>query len=242
MEPRVGIVSLKGAHRRTGVALTILVVLALLVVVGGTVSGGEPVDANDPVIANDPAVAADLPDVPSAASALPDCADLIPTINGECLLEEIIGGSAAGSLPVESSVSAASSVGGRRVYLTTTNFYPDLARTACNAGFHMASLWEILDTSNWVYDAGQPGAYLNPDMGDGPPSYWYGWVRTGGDSSADNVAGQGNCAVWTTRVGTSYGTSVRLSRTWESAPGDIATWDATAFACSFIGPVWCAED
>ena len=131
---------------------------------------------------------------------------------------------------------------GRHFYLTSTAYYPDQALTACSAGYHMASLWEILDVSNLTYDFNHPAANVKSDSGFGPPSFWNGWVRTGYDSSASSTTGTGNCNNWTSRLDTAYGVSVRLSNSWEVNPGDISTWDATSFPCNYSGPVWCVGD
>jgi hypothetical protein len=106
----------------------------------------------------------------------------------------------------------------------------------------MASLWEILDTSNWVYDHDHPTAHVQDDSGHGPPSQWYGWIRTGYWSSGDPIPGTGNCQAWTSRSSGDEGTLVRLTRYWETAPGEILTWDAYSFSCSTVGPVWCVKD
>jgi hypothetical protein len=132
--------------------------------------------------------------------------------------------------------------GGRHFYLTTQNYSPSAALTVCATGYHMASLWEILDVSSMTYDYDHPAAYTKADSGYGPPSYWYGWVRTGGDSSGSSTTGTGNCLTWTSTSGTDYGVAVRLSNTWETAPGDILAWDATPFTCNMSGPVWCVGD
>ena len=131
---------------------------------------------------------------------------------------------------------------GRHFYVTSTNYYPDEVKTACSTGYHMASLWEILDVSNLTYDYDHPAAKTKADSGFGPPSNWYGWVRTGYDSSSSSTTGTGNCNNWTSRLDTVYGVSVRLSNSWETAPGDIFTWDATSFTCNYVGPVWCIGD
>lgn len=132
--------------------------------------------------------------------------------------------------------------GGRHFYLTEANHAIDEVLTACASGYHMASLWEILDVSNLTYDYDHPAAHTKADSGHGPPSYWYGWVRTGFFSSGSTTAGTGNCQNWSDTTAANSGVSVRLSRTWESAPGDISTWDATSFTCNFSGPVWCVGD
>ncbi|MHB8788977.1 MAG: hypothetical protein ACYDBT_03765 [Desulfobulbaceae bacterium] len=132
--------------------------------------------------------------------------------------------------------------GGRYFYLTDQSYSPNQGLTACSAGYHMASLWEILDVSSLIYDYGNPAAHTRADSGYGPPSNWYGWVRTGYDSSGSSTTGRGNCLNWTSNDAANYGVSVRLSSSWETAPGDIFTWDATSFTCNLVGPVWCVGD
>ena len=131
---------------------------------------------------------------------------------------------------------------GRHFYLTNSSYAQNTALTACSSGYHMASLWEILDVTNLVYDYNHPAATTKADSGFGPPSYWYGWVRTGYTSSGSSTTGTGNCQDWSSASGSDYGVAVRLSNTWETAPGDISTWDATSFSCSSAGPVWCVGD
>jgi hypothetical protein len=132
--------------------------------------------------------------------------------------------------------------GGRHFYLTDANFPTNQALTACADGYRMASLWEILDVSNLVYDYDHPDAHVKADSGNGPPSGWYGWVRTGGASSTSATAGLGNCSNWTSTSSGASTVAIRLSTAWEIAPGDIGTWDATSFTCNFTGPVWCVGD
>jgi hypothetical protein len=131
---------------------------------------------------------------------------------------------------------------GRHFYLTNLNYPTDQVLTACSPGYHTASIWEILDVSNLTYDVNHPDAHKKADQGYGPPSYWHGWVRTGWDANTSNVTGTGNCSNWTSKSNTAYGVSVRLSRTWETAPGDLSTWDANSFTCNLTGPVWCVMD
>ena len=124
----------------------------------------------------------------------------------------------------------------RRFYLAG----PQVATSApdgCATGYHFASLWEILDTSNLVYDTalGVPG----PDGGSGPPTTWPGWVRTGYTSSSVNTPGQGNCSAW--QMTTGFGTTVRLASDW-AAGGDMHAWDASTAPCVNPAHVWCVED
>jgi hypothetical protein len=98
----------------------------------------------------------------------------------------------------------------RSYYLTQNLFTGANALTACEPGFHMASLWEIFDTSNLQYDTTR--GYTRADSGNGPPQNDddLGWVRTG------NIAGSGftrpglaNCSAWTSPDG--FGSAVASS-------------------------------
>ena len=80
------------------------------------------------------------------------------------------------SLMPQHAASAEDKKASRAFYLTTTTHTGAQATTACAAGFHMASLWEIFDPSNLRYDA-TVGATAD-DSGAGPP-FLGGWVRTG---------------------------------------------------------------
>jgi len=158
------------------------------------------------------------------------------------LLVLLLSGSIAPENPVSAQTGIADFVpqgSGRHVYLTKANYATNQVRTACASGYHTASFWELYDISNLIYDYNHPDAYTKTDSGYGPPSYWYGWVRTGYDSSSSSTTGTGNCNNWSSTSNSVYGVSVRLSRTWETAPGDIGPWDATTFTCNFAGPVWC---
>src|SRR5215207_4149301 len=78
-------------------------------------------------------------------------------------------------------------------YLTQTLHNGSQALTACAEGYHMASLWEIFDTSNLRYDT-QLG-HTSPDSGFGPPTAVgsRGWIRTGSENSAAFEGGVGSC-------------------------------------------------
>ena len=140
------------------------------------------------------------------------------------------------------AVATMPATGGRYFYLTAADYDTDEALTACGPGYHMASLWEILDVSNLAYDRDHPDAYVQDDSGEGPPSGWNGWIRTGRNSSSSATAGVGNCLTWTSTDSGDRGTAVRLITAWETPPGGIGTWDAGAYACSLAGPVWCVGD
>ena len=179
------------------------------------------------------------PDIQTAPEAI-QCSDgFIPTINGECIAVSDIGVSSGSSTGGSAILGGA---GQRHFYLTSTNYYTNQVLTACAVGYHMGSLWEFLDVSNMIYDSHHPAAFNKADSGYGPPSDWNGWVRTGYDSSGSTTPGTGNCNTWSTTSSGVSGVAVKLSSSWEAAPGDIYTWNASSFTCNFTGPVWCVGD
>jgi hypothetical protein len=140
----------------------------------------------------------------------------------------------------ETEAVQAASTGMRQFYLSILAVDGTDALTACAAGYHMASLWEIVDPSNLAYNTAL--GRTEADSGQGPPtSYESGWVRTGYDSSDSSTAGMGNCEAWTTG-GVDEGTLVNLPSQWTAGLGDIGVWEATNTPCQFGYPVWCIED
>lgn len=133
----------------------------------------------------------------------------------------------------------ASSAGLRGYYLTTTNHNGAAALTACAAGYHFASLWEIVEPSNLKYNTtlGRTMA----DSGQGPPSA-NGWVRTGYSSSTTSTAGRGNCAVWTSNSTGDQGTRATLPNDWTGGFEEIHVWDVSTSSCGTALNVWCVAD
>jgi hypothetical protein len=132
----------------------------------------------------------------------------------------------------------------RKFYLTTGTFDGAGALNACDKKFHMASLYEIFDTSNLNYDddRGQTAA----DSGEGPPSGVSGWIRTGYSSNNSGGPGQANCDAWTTSTGNpNKGTAVRLREEWDAGAGLISPWKALEGSeqpfCDATLPVWCVQ-
>lgn len=70
------------------------------------------------------------------------------------------------SLWPQQTANANANKGPRGFYLTTTTHTGDQALAACAAGFHMASLWEILDPSNLRYEP-TPGSGTGRMIGRG---------------------------------------------------------------------------
>jgi hypothetical protein len=130
----------------------------------------------------------------------------------------------------------------RGFYLTELDYDADQALSACAEDYHMASLWEILDVSNLAYAYDHPDAHTKDDSGRGPPSHWYGWLRTGWNSSGTDTAGVGNCQNWTSITSGDRGSIGRLTYDWATAPTAVGPWETLAWDCSGIAPVWCVQD
>jgi len=139
------------------------------------------------------------------------------------------------------AVSAAPGGNGKHFYLTLYTFLPTQAITACDSGYHMASLWEILDGSNLVYDINNPNAAKQVDSGWGPPANLFGWIRTGYGSSGSSTPGTGNCQSWGVSDGANYGTIASLPNNWSAAP-TFFTWWTNTIACNTAVMVWCVEN
>jgi hypothetical protein len=146
----------------------------------------------------------------------------------------------------------------RKFYMTSSFPQGNAALTACVAGYHMASLQELLDVGTLQY-ATELGstAHSLPDSGSGPPFSTLAFVRTGvSDPAAGNtVAGNANCNVWTSNSTTEFGTVIALKPTWADAPTTVSPWDAITKACDNVSDatppagttgarvhVWCVED
>lgn len=150
-----------------------------------------------------------------------------------------------GALLVASSfltagVKAQSSDQRRTFYLTITTRTGGQALTACAPGFHMASLWEILDPSNLRYDT-ILGITLD-DAGAGPPTALPGWIRTGTKASGFLPAPRANCHAWQSSSGLDYGALVRLSPAWNFDAVTASPWAPGNESCSVPQRVWCVQD
>jgi len=134
----------------------------------------------------------------------------------------------------------------RGYYLTTGTFDGSHALAACTTGYHMASMWEIHETSTLRYDTTL--GFSTADSGSGPPTSSFGWVRTGydannGNTDSGNFAGIDNCNAWTSNLSTDYGTMIAPFILWNSTGVEVVSpWHALANFCSNSLQVWCVQD
>lgn len=132
----------------------------------------------------------------------------------------------------------------RNFYLTQEDYSTLLVNSACEPGYHFASLWELLDTSNLTYNQTLGAVWLAGDLGYGPPSEAPGWIRTGYESKSDSgIPGRDNCSNWTLDDINLNGTSARLRSNWASTSGNfLQGWEVMAVKCDQSLAVWCVED
>ncbi|HTO53307.1 MAG TPA: hypothetical protein VMR50_07970 [Myxococcota bacterium] len=139
----------------------------------------------------------------------------------------------------------------RRFYVTRSPVAGADATTHCDAGFHMASLWEIQEPSLFTYDRerGILGSGSSEwDNGQGPP-VGVGWIRTGypPSTTSGNIAGLQNCSSWTSSSSTVSGSVAELNPIWLNPGSPTQTgyawpWTFGTTACSNPEQVWCVED
>jgi len=132
----------------------------------------------------------------------------------------------------------------RNFYLTKAQTHNGAtALSACDTGYHMASLWEIHDPTNLRYDTGR--GLTADDSGFGPPSFIFGWIRSAASTTA--FISSSSCKIWTSAGEGQLGILAALdyyhiaSQPVAPATG-ISPW-TTAFAfCDNSRPVWCVQD
>lgn len=134
----------------------------------------------------------------------------------------------------------------RRFYITFDSFSGGAALDACDAGFHMASMWELLDVTQLRFDAAR--SYGAGDRGEGPPNVFSGWIRTGQFAGSSSTPGQANCFAWDSAMDTHSGTYANLQDAWhpsDFSPGRdsrISGWYTGTSTCDTPRRVWCVED
>ncbi len=129
----------------------------------------------------------------------------------------------------------------KRYYLTAdTVAGADLALTACDEGFHMASLYELTYPSNLEYDLSR--GFQVPDSGSGPPATAAGWIRTGFQPwNLPDQPGRSNCVNWSSDASTDYGSRASFNPRWFEDPS-FPIFDRNHTSCNANSQVWCIED
>ena len=218
--------------------LVVLMALIFAALVGQGTAGTANAAPADPGAGN--------PEILEAVKALQTSVNALQTTEGNLQttvnnLQTVVNGI---KTVVNGIVSSGAPSKLRRYYLTKDKVFDGThALTACAAGFHMASLWEIFQTGNLQYDTDSTLALTTGDSGQGPVQE-IGWIRTGNESSNANVSGTGNCSGWTTNSSSAFGTEVTLpSGNWFTSFDTIThPWVNTQFACNNLNRVWCVED
>jgi hypothetical protein len=139
---------------------------------------------------------------------------------------------------VNASGAAVTRPGMRQFYLTEYSSDADSALGICAAGYHLASLWEIVDPTNLQYNPSL--GRQSVDSGLGPPSDQLGWVRTGYSTDSSTTPGQANCSVWSGSSGS--GSVVNLHDYWTDGGQYSEVWNAGTTECDLARYVWCVED
>jgi len=147
----------------------------------------------------------------------------------------------------QATVNAGDPASAKMYYLTENSFYGGYAITACDSGFHMASISEIQDPSSLQYATRSTPAYDAPayDQGFGPPLNHMGWVRPGAYMQTDFGD---SCDVSQSSSDQQSSTTMSLYSFWfdakpflpASAP--MSRWHMAQHTCSQPEPVWCVED
>jgi hypothetical protein len=129
----------------------------------------------------------------------------------------------------------------RRYYLTKATVDGAHAITACAAGYHMASIWEIREPAALQYNTAL--GRTQADSGSGPPipdiapaTSVGGWVRTGNVANTSGGVGESNCAAWTAAGASQSGNVASLSTNWNTV------WLANSVGCNQLHSVWCVQD
>ena len=143
-----------------------------------------------------------------------------------------------------SNAAYTSSSSTRKFYITSADFSASQAIAICEDGYHFASLWELLDTSNLAYAHDLGAAWQAGDLGNGPPSEMPGWIRTGYESESESgIPGRDNCSNWTTQDSSFDGTTAKLRSNWTAAVGNyFHGWEVYVVDCGQEQGVWCVED
>ena len=167
--------------------------------------------------------------------------DMVLNLNAD-MVDGVEGTDIYTKAEVDAAIAAAGAADSRRWFYLTPDVVENGANalTACDAGFHMASIYEILDVSNLRYDTYR--GHTTDDSGQGPPAGFGGWVRTGTSSYTGAVLGRANCNAWTSSSASHSGTWANLADTWVPPTIEPTNWQGMLLPCDAPSLVWCVED
>ena len=133
-------------------------------------------------------------------------------------------------------------------YLTMNSVDGGDAVTACDSGFHMASISEIQVPSNLQYASRSTTAYdslVDDSQDSGPPLSRMGWVRSGVYPPSGFVYDcDDHLATRDHQSGTTFTLYALLLNlaTAQPASHQNTWWHVAQHECSQPEPVWCVED
>jgi hypothetical protein len=152
--------------------------------------------------------------------------------------QSVVGGAASGRNACLDQLCGTS--GKKFFYLSPTTANGAQADSHCAPGFHMASLYEIFDPSQFEYDTSR--GVVRADSGQGPPVNYAGWIRTGNIGQFSGGPGRTNCDAWA-ELDPALGSIVTLSHVWDAPPSEpVVPWNGGDFSCSTPLGVWCVQD
>jgi hypothetical protein len=123
--------------------------------------------------------------------------------------------------------------GRRRFYLTPSSAYTGgEALAACDAGFHFASVWELVDLAALAYDASRGATFQDVDTG--PPADLAGWLGSG-----NPIGTSGQCNEWSSSSASVAG-HARFLELLQFHP--LLRLNRFVASCDTPLRVWCVED
>jgi hypothetical protein len=118
----------------------------------------------------------------------------------------------------------------RLFYVTPGLFAGNQVLTACASGYHLASIWEIRDPSNFAYDTRR--GLRNASYQAGPPAFLEAWLDDGQEPNVNH-----DCTGWTDSSG-SFGRTAYLGIHYAGP----VFYELAQTDCGEEHHVWCASD
>jgi len=179
--------------------------------------------------------------------------DLALVVSGALLSVVLLGAgtlalSGDGILFPDGTLQRTASLTRKSYYLSAFTAFGNTAIQGCINGYHMASLWELVDLSALDYLNFPFLALTKADSAGGPPSGIAGWVRTGYDNDGTSQGGRANCFTWSSNSSSDFGSVAGLQSLWDdlsfSNPPTLIGdgWRGFGQRCDVSTAVWCVAD